>query len=148
MARSKKEKEFKVFLKLKRPHKVGFRLGRHVIKMGAAKEYVLNEKEHEELQTTGPQAWIKVVSKKEMDAAPKSNAENKEMQAIKKELKDRVELKGDESLEELKALLEEVKMFDALVETCKEKGIEVSGEESVEELEALITEHDQDSEEE
>lgn len=137
---AKKEKMKKVFLKQKRPHKNGFRLGRHVIPLGAAREYELNEAEQAELEMAGPQAWLKVVTKKEMENAPKSNKENKEIQELKKVLKDRVELKGDETKEELLKLKEEVEMFDALVETCKEKGIEVSGEESVEELEALLAE--------
>ena len=139
MAKAKKEKMTKVFLKQKRPHKKGFRLGRHLVKLGAAQEFELNEKEAAELKTAGPQAWVKVITKKEMDALPKSNAENKAIQDLKKFFVEKeVELKGDESIEELTFMKEEVEMKIALVEAVEEKGAELSGEESVEELEAML----------
>jgi len=135
---AKKEKMKKVFLKQKRAHAAGFRLGRHLITLGAAKEYELNEAELKELKGKGPQAWIKEVTQAQLDAMPSSNKENKEMQDLKKKLVDRVELNGEESLEDLKAIVEDVEMYDALVLAAKEKGLEVSGEESIEDLEALL----------
>ena len=137
---AKKEKLTKVFLKQKRPHKTGFRLGKHLVKMGVAQEFELSEKEVKELESEGPKAWLKVVTQKEMDAAPKSNKENKELQDLKKSLNGRIELKGDESIEELKDLRDEVDMFDALVESCKEKGLEVLDEDTVESLEEKLAE--------
>lgn len=134
-----KTKTVKKYLKLKRPHQTGFRLGKHLITMGAAKEFKLDDKEVKELKGKGPQHWIKEISKKEMEAKPKSNSENKEMQDLKKELVELgVELKGDESIEELKSVKDEAMMMKELIKICKEKEIELTGEETVEELEALI----------
>jgi len=139
MAKVKKEKLTKVFLKQKRAHKKGFRLGRHLVKLGPAKEYELNESEVSELKTAGPQAWLKVITQKEMDAIPKTNAENKKIQDLKKFLVEKeVKLEGDESLEELTYLKEEVEMKVALIAAVKEKGVELSGEESVEQLEEML----------
>lgn len=141
MAKKKKQLEDKeVFLKLQRPHQKGFRLGRHVITMGVAKPFTLNHKEQMELEGKGPKSWLKVVSEKQMASAPTSNAQNREMQEIKKQLDNRVDLQGDESLEDLKAMLEEVQMFDGLVEMCKEKGVEVLEEDTVESLEVKLEE--------
>ena len=137
---AKKEKEQEFFLKLARPHQTGFRLGRHLIKAGPARPYSLNIKEMKELEGKGPKSWLKVVDQKEIDNAPKNNVENKKMQQLKAELAERVELNGDESLQELEEFKKEVEMFDFLVSQCKEKGIEVSGEESIEELEEKLAE--------
>ena len=135
----KKEKLSKVFLKLKRAHKTGFRLGRHIVKLGAAQEYELNEKEMKELQTAGPKAWIKVLSQEEMDAMPKSNAENRKMQALKKELEEMgVELSGKESFAELEEIKNVEEMIVALRKSLDEKGVQYTGKESVEELEEML----------
>lgn len=106
MAKIKKQESKKVFLKQLRPHEKGFRLGRHIVTAGVPKEYTLNEKEIYELKGKGPQYWLKEVSKKEMDAMPKSNAENKKILLLKKQLAEKeIVISGEESLEELEALL-------------------------------------------
>lgn len=130
----------KVFLKQIRPHKNGFRIGRHLVKLGVAQEFELNEKELKELDMDGPKAWIKKVSKKEMDAVPRSNQENKERMGLINSFGDRVELTGEETIKELKDIKNELAMFDALVETCKEKEIEVSDDDTVSTLEQKLSE--------
>lgn len=95
----------KVFLKQIRPHKKGFRLGRHLVKGGAAQEFYLDEKEEKELETAGPKHWIKEVSEKEMDVAPTSNKENRERMGIIKYLKENnIAFEKEMSLEELREL--------------------------------------------
>ena len=139
MKKEKKLADKKVFLKQKRPHKIGFRLGRHLITLGPAKEYILNHKEQKELEGAGPKAWIQVVTQKQMDAAPKSNAENKKIQLLKKELLEMgVELKGDESLSDLEEIKEVEKMIAALRKALDDKGVQYTGKESVEELEEML----------
>jgi len=130
----------KVFLKQIRPHKNGFRIGRHLVKLGVAQEFELNEKELKELDMDGPKAWIKKVSKKEMDVVPRSNQENKERMGLINSFGDRVELTGEETIKELKDIKNELAMFDALVETCKEKEIEVSDDDTVSTLEQKLSE--------
>ena len=80
-------KEIEKFLKARKPHKTGFRLGRHIISAGPAKSFLLNEAEVKELSGKGPQHWIKEVSAEGMANAPKSNEENKERQDVIKKLR-------------------------------------------------------------
>ncbi len=91
-----------VYLKQKRAHAHGFRLGKHVIMGGGAKLYKLNEKEVEELKGKGPQSWLQEVSKEDFKAIPKSNAENKKIQDAKKLAAEEEEAKklDEEALEE------------------------------------------------
>ena len=136
---AKKEKLKKVFLKLKRAHKSGFRLGSHIIKMGPAREFSLTEKEFKELKGKGPQAWIQELTKAQAEAGPISNAENKKMQDAKKQLVELgVELTGEESLEDLEALKDTVEMMVALRKILDEKEISYEEDATIEELEALL----------
>ena len=140
MAKKIKEvKPVKFFLKQKRAHPKGFRLGRHLIPMGPAKEYELDGAEQKELETIGPKAWLKKVTKEEMEAAPKSNKENKDIQTLKKFfIEKEVALSGEESLEDLKELKDTVEMVIALRAKLDEKEISYEADATVEELEALL----------
>lgn len=91
----------KVFLKQKKSHPKGFRLGRHIITAGAPKEYNLNKEEMAELKTVGPQHWLQVVTKEQMDKLPKSNEENRKNMAERKKKIDSLEMYIDDLKEQL-----------------------------------------------
>lgn len=95
----------RVFLKQIKAHVKGYRLGRHLVMGGAPQEFYLNEAEEKELNTAGPQHWIKEVSEKEVNAAPMSNRENAErMQTIKSLKTKGISFKAEMTNEELKEL--------------------------------------------
>lgn len=134
MAKSKK-----VLLKQRKAHSIGFRLGRHLIVPGPVKEYELNEKELKELKGDGPQAWLKVVTKAELEAMPKSNSQNQKMQEAKNKLKDLgFDDTSELSLSDMEKLIEEAELKAGLIEILEEKGESPTGEESIQELEELL----------
>jgi len=141
--KEKKVEEVEVLLKLKRPHKTGFRLGRHLISLGAAKYYSLNEKEQKEFKTVGPQHWLKEVTEAQMLAAPKSNKENKEIQDLKKYFVEKdYELAGDETLEQLLEGKVNIEMHEAVMAQLDQKQVEYDADAPLEDLEALLEEED------